>query len=54
MNVCVGDIIKLENNQFVAVRDQVPLEACRGFPGRKDEPLLVHCCLFKHVGRERS
>lgn len=23
MNVCVGDIIKLENNQFVAVRDKV-------------------------------
>ena len=25
MNVCVGDIIKLENNQFVSVRDKVPL-----------------------------
>lgn len=25
MNVCVGDIIKLENNQFVAVRHRVPL-----------------------------
>lgn len=24
MNVRVGDIIKLENNQFVAVRDQLP------------------------------
>ena len=24
MNVCVGDIIKLENNQFVAVRGRCP------------------------------
>jgi hypothetical protein len=27
MNVCVGDIIKLENNQFVAVRDKVPFQS---------------------------
>lgn len=27
MNVCVGDIIKLENNQFVAVRARVPFQS---------------------------
>lgn len=53
MNVCVGDIIKLENNQFVAVRDRCSSRpaACLPFFGRKDDSpdLLLP---LKHLWKE--
>lgn len=54
MNVCVGDIIKLENNQFVAVRNGRSSRPAARFPffGRKDEALLARCCLLTTFGRK--
>lgn len=58
MNVCVGDIIKLENNQFVAVRDKVSFRSA-GLPvhfGRKGQflpgfllPLNTHGKRFSQM-----
>lgn len=56
MNVCVGDIIKLENNQFVAVRDQAPRSAYMGtsfcFSAERAECLLPCGCPLNARGRE--
>lgn len=49
MNVRVGDIIKLENNQFVAVRDGCP---SRPTSLQRKESSVVHCCLLNTYGRK--
>lgn len=52
MNVCVGDIIKLENNQFVAVRDKVALwgyGSLHSFLADRNESFLIsHSLVITH------
>lgn len=61
MNVCVGDIIKLENNQFVAVRGRCPSRPTGLSPppfflggGRKECVFPVDSCLLNTHGRKLS
>lgn len=62
MNVRVGDIIKLENNQFVAVRDRCPSRPTRLFPlvlvlvffGRKKRVFHGLLLPLKHLWKETS
>lgn len=52
MNVCVGDIIKLENNQFVAVRE-VALQGNKSLPlflADRNESFLVSYSLVMTHG----